>query len=308
MANGGRPRHLVVTDVAAEGLDLQRAARVVHYDLPWTPMRLEQREGRAVRLGSRHAEVEVVRFVPPPVLDRALLLEATLARKARLPAAAGLGAAGRHVWRWRAELADQFGNCVAAAGVAAVRSSECGLLAGFAFYRPGDPTTRLGATVGWLDLEGSWTESSDVVTRRLMRAAAQDGTVPVNVERLRDGLDLLAPLIRERLVLVRGRRWVSPDPVSSGRRVAARLNEFIRDAARRRQPARLLRLEQALRFVAGGHTAGEEMLIERLAVAPDSELEAGLIGRHTAQPEGDGIEARLTGLIVFGPDAAASPP
>ncbi|MGH7525289.1 MAG: helicase-related protein, partial [Gemmatimonadales bacterium] len=52
-------RHLVVTDVAAEGLDLQRAARVIHYDLPWTPMRLEQREGRAVRLGSRHRSVEV---------------------------------------------------------------------------------------------------------------------------------------------------------------------------------------------------------------------------------------------------------
>ncbi|HEX2249705.1 MAG TPA: DEAD/DEAH box helicase, partial [Gemmatimonadales bacterium] len=39
------PAHLIVTDVAAEGLDLQRAARVVHYDLPWTPMRMSQREG-----------------------------------------------------------------------------------------------------------------------------------------------------------------------------------------------------------------------------------------------------------------------
>lgn len=308
MANGSKPRHLVVTDVAAEGLDLQRAARVVHYDLPWTPMRLEQREGRAVRLGSRHAEVEVVRFSPPPVLDRALHLEATLARKARLPGAVGLGAAGRHVWRWRADLADQFGSCVATAGVAAVRSSERGILAGFAFYRSDDPTAFLGSAVGWLDLEGRWTESSDVVTRRLTRAATQDEPVSVNVERLHDGLDLLAPLIRDRLVLIRGRRWVSPDPASSARRVAGRLNEFIGDAARRRQPARLLRLEQALRFVAGGHTAGEEMLIERLADAADTELESGLIGRPTVQPEGDGIEARLTGLIVFGPDAAASPP
>ena len=62
---GPEPSCLVVTDVAAEGLDLHRAARVVHYDLPWTPMRLEQREGRVVRLGSVHREVEVVRFEPP---------------------------------------------------------------------------------------------------------------------------------------------------------------------------------------------------------------------------------------------------
>ena len=66
-AAGPRPpvRHLVATDVAAEGLDLQRAARVVHYDLPWTPMRLEQREGRALRLGSLHPMVEVVTLSPP---------------------------------------------------------------------------------------------------------------------------------------------------------------------------------------------------------------------------------------------------
>ena len=115
------PRHLVVTDVAAEGLDLQRAARVVHYDLPWTPMRLEQREGRAVRLGSRHSEVEVVRFAPVPVLERSLHLEAILARKARLPAAAGLGAGGRHLWRWRTELAERYGGWDATAGLAQVR-------------------------------------------------------------------------------------------------------------------------------------------------------------------------------------------
>ena len=49
------PQHLIVSDVAAEGLDLQRAARIVHYDLPWNPMRLEQREGRSIRLGSEYS-------------------------------------------------------------------------------------------------------------------------------------------------------------------------------------------------------------------------------------------------------------
>ncbi|MBI3746094.1 MAG: hypothetical protein HY264_06140 [Chloroflexi bacterium] len=42
---------LLASDVAAEGLNLQRAGRIVHYDLPWTAVRLEQRDGRALRQG-----------------------------------------------------------------------------------------------------------------------------------------------------------------------------------------------------------------------------------------------------------------
>jgi superfamily II DNA or RNA helicase len=43
---------LLATDVASQGLNLQHRARwVVHFDLPWTPMRLEQRVGRVDRIG-----------------------------------------------------------------------------------------------------------------------------------------------------------------------------------------------------------------------------------------------------------------
>ena len=112
------PPCLVVTDVAAEGLDLRRAARVVHYDLPWTPMRLEQREGRAVRLGSARELVEVVRFLPPPALDATLELGERLRRKAELPARAGLGADGMRLWRWRSALADELRDRPAVSGSA----------------------------------------------------------------------------------------------------------------------------------------------------------------------------------------------
>jgi hypothetical protein len=299
---GPAPRHLVVTDVAAEGLDLQRAARVVHYDLPWTPMRLEQREGRAVRLGSRHSEVEVVRFAPVPALERSLRLEATLARKARLPATAGLGSKGRHLWRWRTELAERYGECDAVTGLAQVSSQHHGLLAGFALYSSSNPKECLSSTIGWLELGRTWTEAPETIADRLNSAAAQYKRQVVDPEQLQRYLTLLAPLIRARLSLTSGRRWLSPDPTPATRQVATRLRQLIGEAARLRQHGRLLGLERMLGFVTGGHTAGEEMLIERLVEVPPTELTSWLSRVRTAQASWNGIEVRLTGLIVFGPD------
>ena len=46
-------RVLVATDVAAEGLNLQHARVVVHVELPWSPARIEQRNGRVNRIGQR---------------------------------------------------------------------------------------------------------------------------------------------------------------------------------------------------------------------------------------------------------------
>jgi superfamily II DNA or RNA helicase len=48
----GQARLLIATDVAAEGLNLQRTCRlVVHVELPWAPTRLDQRNGRVDRIG-----------------------------------------------------------------------------------------------------------------------------------------------------------------------------------------------------------------------------------------------------------------
>ena len=45
-------RILVATDAASEGLNLHRSARyLLHYDCPWNPSRLEQRNGRLDRYG-----------------------------------------------------------------------------------------------------------------------------------------------------------------------------------------------------------------------------------------------------------------
>jgi hypothetical protein len=73
---------LIATDLVSEGLDLQDADAVVHYDLPWTPVRLAQRLGRTVRLGSTRPQVHVTWFAPPVCLERHLQIERRLSRKA----------------------------------------------------------------------------------------------------------------------------------------------------------------------------------------------------------------------------------
>jgi len=83
---------LVATDFASEGLDLQDADGVVHYDLPWTPLTLEQRIGRVVRLGSEHGVADVCWFAPPHPLERRLQIEARLAEKARCQLGIGVPA------------------------------------------------------------------------------------------------------------------------------------------------------------------------------------------------------------------------
>lgn len=57
------PRVLVATDCVSEGINLQRGfSAAVHYDLPWNPNRLEQREGRVDRYGQPRPQVVAVRY------------------------------------------------------------------------------------------------------------------------------------------------------------------------------------------------------------------------------------------------------
>ena len=67
---------LFTTDVLSEGLDLRDASVVVHLDLPWTPARLAQRTGRAVRPGAPAPVVHVYAFRPPAAAAAELRLVA----------------------------------------------------------------------------------------------------------------------------------------------------------------------------------------------------------------------------------------
>jgi SNF2 family DNA or RNA helicase len=66
-------RVLVCTDVAAEGVDLQFCRLVINYDLPWNPMRIEQRIGRIDRIGQLAKRILIWNFVHNDTIDARIL-------------------------------------------------------------------------------------------------------------------------------------------------------------------------------------------------------------------------------------------
>ena len=55
-------RVLISTDAGGEGLNLQFCHVIVNFDMPWNPMRIEQRIGRVDRIGQKHV-VRALNFV-----------------------------------------------------------------------------------------------------------------------------------------------------------------------------------------------------------------------------------------------------
>lgn len=68
-------RHVLLsTEVGSEGLDFQFCDVVVNYDLPWNPMRVEQRIGRIDRFGQLEPQVIVASFFVEESIDTRVLL------------------------------------------------------------------------------------------------------------------------------------------------------------------------------------------------------------------------------------------
>ena len=64
-----RPRILLSTEVGAEGVDLQFCRLLVNYDLPWNPMRVEQRIGRLDRIGQTAEKIIVWTLLHEDTID-----------------------------------------------------------------------------------------------------------------------------------------------------------------------------------------------------------------------------------------------
>jgi ATP-dependent helicase HepA len=65
---------LLSTEVGAEGLDYEFCDRLVNYDIPWNPMRVEQRIGRIDRFGQRHPKVLIFNFVTPGTVEERVFM------------------------------------------------------------------------------------------------------------------------------------------------------------------------------------------------------------------------------------------
>lgn len=66
-------RVLLATEVGDEGLDLQFVHTIVNYDLPWNPMRVEQRIGRVDRIGQRSGHITIVNLSMPGTIEDRIL-------------------------------------------------------------------------------------------------------------------------------------------------------------------------------------------------------------------------------------------
>lgn len=68
------PRLLLASEVASEGVDLQFSSLLVNYDLPWNPMRIEQRIGRIDRIGQRAERIVILNLFLAETLDERVYL------------------------------------------------------------------------------------------------------------------------------------------------------------------------------------------------------------------------------------------
>lgn len=70
---------LLFSEIGCEGLDYQFCDCIVNYDLPWNPMRIEQRIGRIDRVGQKSESVAIYNMITPGTVD-ADIYERCLAR------------------------------------------------------------------------------------------------------------------------------------------------------------------------------------------------------------------------------------
>ena len=60
---------LLFSEIGCEGLDYQFCDCIVNYDLPWNPMRIEQRIGRIDRWGQKSESVAIFNLITPGTVD-----------------------------------------------------------------------------------------------------------------------------------------------------------------------------------------------------------------------------------------------
>ncbi len=68
------PSVLLSSEVGSEGLDLQFCRVIINYDLPWNPMKVEQRIGRIDRLGQKAEKISIINLSTKDTIEDRILL------------------------------------------------------------------------------------------------------------------------------------------------------------------------------------------------------------------------------------------
>ncbi|WP_319757954.1 SNF2-related protein [uncultured Sphaerochaeta sp.] len=71
--NAVEPRILLSTEVGSEGIDLQFCDTIINYDLPWNPMRIEQRIGRIDRIGQTSSRIKIRNIICKNTIEDRIL-------------------------------------------------------------------------------------------------------------------------------------------------------------------------------------------------------------------------------------------
>jgi hypothetical protein len=310
---------LITTDLLSEGLNLQEASVIVHLDLPWNPARLDQRVGRALRLGSRHEAVTVYSIAPPASAERLLHIETRLREKLSV-AQRTVGVAGRI-------LPSPLAECPHSQGLAEQRSGV------------------ERALRGWLDTSRMESHQTACVTASVIAdvpgflAAIRDGRSTTLIADVGAGIETSTPSLERAVALCTGsdtaiderrmadvvrevEHWVSArrgsDAVdfhaaSAARFRRATLTRVARALARapRHQRSRLATLADAVRAVAVAPLGeGAERILETLVGAelPDEAWMRSIAAfgelNVRASPDTRPLATpRVVAILLFGPAA-----
>jgi superfamily II DNA or RNA helicase len=296
---------LIATDILSEGVNLQDAIQVVHYDLPWSPARLAQRVGRIDRLGSLNNVIETVTFLPPRPLANALRLEERLAAKVLVQVAASAGVetvrgateSGAFDWCDRLDpLARRVEASASPGAWAAVSGKHPAVVL----------VVRLGALVEAIVVDASGARADPARATALLEYALQADAGSPDRAVLERAIERAGPLLRSRLAAIADARWRAGDRDRLGRRLIPWALTAARSAARCGDAAALTRLDALISRLARGMTAGEDVLLEEL-VEDAKPLSAGsLLAWHERLPPPimtpEASQAELVAaLIVTGP-------
>ncbi|OLD72821.1 MAG: hypothetical protein AUF61_02605 [Chloroflexi bacterium 13_1_20CM_66_33] len=254
---------LLATDLLSEGLNLQDAVRVIHYDVPWSPARLAQRVGRIDRAGSPHAHIETVTFLPPPPLTDALAMERRWLVKAR--AQSQTGTAQIELAHGSTAAAFDWCDRLQALGRSAGRPAVPGACAAVAAAEPAVVLlVRLAGHVEAVVVTGNAVRADPARATELLERAAGSRPVPLDRAALELAIRRAAPVVRGRLDSIERARWRATDRDRLTRRLIPWVLAAARRAAARRQHSELARLDALVSRLALGMTAGEEALLDEL--------------------------------------------